>query len=195
MNAAGATSRCVTCGRGLGFEEWSRGLDQCPYCTGVRRRREPAATFVRSDAAPRPRAAAAAAPRPPRPAPSPRPDDYQQMLDDVPEELLDELVAMLEAEVDRRPELAARMASKSEPSNPVQEVIEEIGIGRTPGELQWAIWGFATGFGLNVILAKYAQMSAHAPMSQFIAPMLIGGLVAGAACAAIGWGLARLRTR
>lgn len=32
-------------------------------------------------------------------------------------------------------------------------------------------------------------------MSQFMAPLLIGGVVAGITCAAIGWGLARLRDR
>jgi hypothetical protein len=109
---------------------------------------------------------------------------YERLLDDIPDELIDELVAALEAE-------AARL--ESAPLNPVREVIAELAIGNSPREVHWAAWGFAAGFAANVALAKYAQMTAGAPMSRFILPMLIGGVVAGATCAAIGWGLARLR--
>lgn len=113
------------------------------------------------------------------------------MLDEIPEELLDELVGMLEAEVERRPALAERMASTETPG--LQGVAEEIGIGNSAREYWWAAWGFATGFAGNVILAKYAQMSAGAGMDEFVGPLLIGGIVAGSACALIGWGIAKLR--
>ena len=58
-----------------------------------------------------------------------------------------------------------------------------------------AAWGFAAGFAANVLVAKYAQMESASPMGQFIGPLLIGGLLAGATCAAIGWGFAKLRER
>ena len=110
--------------------------------------------------------------------------EYERMLDSMPEELVDELVAALEAEAARR---------SNGPASQVAEVLEELGIGRSQRELTWAAWGFAAGFGANVAIAKYAQMASEAPMSQFIGPLLIGGVVAGACCAAIGWGLAKLR--
>jgi hypothetical protein len=106
------------------------------------------------------------------------------MLDDIPDELVEELVAALEAE-------AARLAAT--PANPVREVFAELGIGQSPRERHWAVWGFAVGFAANVALAKYVQMTTAAPMSQFIGPMLLGGMLAGATCSAIGWGFARLR--
>jgi hypothetical protein len=164
-------ARCVSCGRGLGFAEWSRGLDRCPYCTSVRhRRRGPA--------------------RPVPPRPQPPAVDYDELLDEIPGELVDELVAMLEAEVERRPELAAKMAGT--PSNAFKEVADEVGFGRSAREFQWAAWGFVGGFGLNIALAKYAQMTTQAAMGEFLAPMLLGGFAAGFACAAIGWGAAKL---
>jgi hypothetical protein len=68
-----------------------------------------------------------------------------------------------------------------------------MGFGETRREFQWATWGFAIGFAANVVLAKYAQMSSGAPMSQFFGPLVLGGLVAGATCGLIGWGAAKLR--
>ena len=109
------------------------------------------------------------------------------MLDEIPDELVDELVAALEAEAERRQQ------PRSAPEAAVREVLDEIGFGRSPFEYQWAAWGFAAGFTLNVALAKYAQMSTGSSMSEFIGPLLIGGVAAGAACGAIGWGLAKLR--
>ena len=76
---------------------------------------------------------------------------------------------------------------------PVRICLEELGIGRSQRELSWAAWGFAGGFGANVAIAKYAQMASGATMGEFIGPLLVGGIVAGACCAAIGWGLAKLR--
>jgi hypothetical protein len=113
---------------------------------------------------------------------------YERLLDDLPDELVDELVAALEAE-------AERMAAEQAPAAGVRGVIDELGLGRSPREGQWAAWGFAIGFALNVMLAKYAQMETSSAMSKFIAPMLIGGVVAGLACAAIGWGAAKLKDR
>jgi hypothetical protein len=114
---------------------------------------------------------------------------HERLVDDIPDELVDELVAMLEAEAERR------KTEVSAPQAALQEVLEEIGFGRSPRELQWAAWGFAGGFAMNVALAKYAQMTTASSMAEFVMPMLFGGILAGAACAAIGWGLARLRER
>ncbi len=51
----------------------------------------------------------------------------------------------------------------------------------------------AAGFAGNAAVAKYAQMTTDASMSDFIAPMVLGGLVAGATAGVIGWGAAKLR--
>ena len=74
-------------------------------------------------------------------------------------------------------------------------MLQEIGFGRSAKEMQWAAWGFAGGFAVNVVLAKYAQMASGASMSAFLVPMLVGGAVAGLTCVAIGWGVAKLRDR
>ncbi|MCO5200943.1 MAG: hypothetical protein M9925_04505 [Chloroflexi bacterium] len=166
-------TRCSSCARPLGFDDWSNGSDRCQPCV-------------------RARSAAARTPAPPDPlsfghaAFAARANAYERMLDDIPDELVDELVAALEAE-------AARMPSVG--PNPVREVLSELGLGRSPRERHWAAWGFAAGFAANIVIAKYAQMTTAAPMSQFIGPMLLGGLLAGATCSAIGWGFARLRER
>lgn len=162
-------------------------------CAGCRRTAatSPAAVYVPGPAAP--------APRPARPGiepreavrrrnrPAPPAADYERLLDDVPDDLIEEIVAALEDEARRLESVQPGAASQ------LTEVLQEIGFGRSPRELQLAAWGFAVGFGANVMLAKYAQMQTSSPMSQFVGPLLIGGLVAGAACAAIGWGFARLR--
>lgn len=166
-DATSASTRCKNCRRTLAFDEWSRGFERCPYCRG-------SASTASASASAR-RAA----------------DDeyarYERMLDELPEELVDELVAALEAEVE------ARQSSPATGPGPVREVLEEIGLGRSPAELQWAAWAFAGGFAGNLLLAKYAQMSSGSPVSDFVGPFVLGGLVAGGACAAIGWGLAKLR--
>jgi hypothetical protein len=113
---------------------------------------------------------------------------YERLLDDLPDELVDELVAALEAE-------AERLAQEQAPPTLVRGMLDELGMGRSPREGQWAAWGFAGGFAANVMLAKYAQMESSATMSQFIVPMLVGGVAAGLACAAIGWGAAKLKDR
>jgi hypothetical protein len=38
-------------------------------------------------------------------------------------------------------------------------------------------------------------MTSGGSMSEFAGPMLLGGVLAGLTCAAIGWGIARLRER
>jgi hypothetical protein len=111
---------------------------------------------------------------------------YQEMLDDVPEELIDELVAAIHEEARAREK---RSATRS----PVRDVLDEIGVGQSPRELPWAIWGFVAGFSGNLAIAKYAQMNTSAPLSDFLAPMLLGGLLAGATCSAIAWAVVRLR--
>lgn len=183
-----ARTRCAGCGGRLAFEEWSRGMASCGRCRGGGDAGTPAAVFVRGPGV---------LPPPSRPGVQARPPvqrraaaaQHQRLLDEVPDQLIDEIVAALEGEAQRME--AERPAAVS----PVREVLDEIGIGRSPFELQAAAWGFALGFAANVALAKYAQMQTGAPMSQFVAPLLIGGMVAGAACAAIGWGLAKLRER
>jgi hypothetical protein len=112
-------------------------------------------------------------------------DDYERLLDTLPDELIDELVAALEAEAATLPPAPA--------ASPMRGVLEELGVGRSARERQWAAWGFAGGFTANVALAKYAQMASSAPMSEFLGPLLVGGVVAGLCCAAIGWGVAKLR--
>ncbi len=171
-------TRCQGCGRRLSFDEWKENGGQCDGCARAPRMSGPAATYVPG---PRPQA-------PVRQQVAEDAEAYERLLDELPDELVDELVAMLEAEAARRPAAAAKQTI-------VQEVLSDIGIGRSAREVQWAAWGFATGFALNVALAKYAQMQSSAPMGQFIGPMLLGGVVAGLACAAIGWGLAKLRDR
>ena len=74
-------------------------------------------------------------------------------------------------------------------------MLREIGFGKSAREVQWAAWGFAGGFAVNVVLAKYAQMASGASMAAFVIPMLAGGAIAGITCAAIGWGFAKLRDR
>lgn len=173
-------ARCGRCGRGLAFDEWSRGMDRCQQCAphGA----SPAAAYV-----PGPRTSSRA---PAGPAgfdfTGDELEQYERLLDDIPEELVDELIAALEEE-------AARRGTPEEPKGPLQGVLEELGVGQSPRDAQWAMWGFAIGFAGNVALVKYAQMASGAAMSEFVAPVLVGGLVAGAACAILGWGLARLR--
>lgn len=169
-------ARCNGCGKGLGFDEWSSGFDRCGSCNRFPGAASPAATYVRgpvAGVATRSQVAGSA-------------QAYNRLIDNVPDALIDELVAALEAEAQRRPASGA---------SPVQDVLREIGFGRSATELQWAAWGFSGGFAANVALAKYAQMTSGASMGEFIGPMLLGGLVAGFTCAAIGWGLARLRER
>lgn len=165
-------TRCSGCGQALGFDDWSNGSNRCGACSQGIRKRKNAANYVAGPAmAPASAYASEAA-------------AYERMLDDIPDELVDELVAALEAEAARR---------ANEPMSPVRDVLEELSMGSSPRERPWAAWGFAAGFALNVVLAKWAQMSTGGSFADFIAPTLIGGVLAGATCAAIGWGLARLR--
>lgn len=172
-----ARTRCRACGNGLPYDAWSRGESTCAACS-QRGSEQPAAVYVRGPAAPARRVPATR---------EPDVEDYERLLDEMPDELVDELVAALEAEM-------ARVERADVPRGAVHEVLTELGIGRGEGEWQWAAWGFAAGFAANVALAKYAQMSSGGAMGDFAAPLLIGGMVAGATCAAIAWGLARLRS-
>ena len=165
-------TRCSSCARVLSFEDFSGGGDRCRACA----RTAPPSEFVRG-----PRVRRTNARNLPRRNEA---EEYERLLDGVPDELIDELVAALEAEAAKLP---------PSPANPVRGVLDELGIGRSTRERQWAAWGFAGGFAANVVLAKYAQMASSAPMGDFIGPLLIGGAVAGLCCAAIGWGLAKLR--
>lgn len=164
MAATANHTRCTACRRPLPFADWTTGRPLCQSCS------RPLGDLVREiQAPPRTPAEEAAA--------------YERILDTMPDALMDELIAALEAE-----------AQKLDQLNPVAGVLTELDLGRTPRERRWAAWGFAAGFALNIAIAKWAQVASAAPLSEFLAPMLIGGLVAGTTCAAIGWGLARLRS-
>lgn len=168
--------RCSVCGVGLPFDSWSRGQRRCEDCARLASLRGPAATYVPTGRYGSTLAERAAAQQQYR--------TNEQILDELPDSLMDELVAALEAEARGDPLLG---------STPLHDVMDEIGLGRSPREWRWTTWGFAAGFAVNVGLAKYAQMSTSAPMSEFMGPLLIGGLVAGSVCAAIAWGIAKLR--
>jgi hypothetical protein len=175
-------ARCVSCGKGLPYEAWSHGQSACDNCLRLTRLAGPAATYVRGPAASR----APAAQRPRAPAAADAAAAYERALDEMPDELVDELVAALEAEMDR-------IEREKTPEGPVHEVLRELGFNRSQRDGQWAAWGFAAGFAANVVLAKYTQIASGGSMAEFAGPLLIGGIVAGATCSAIGWGLARLR--
>lgn len=164
-------TRCASCEKVMTFEDFSTGGPRCVSCSRIVRRR-PRDQFVKGPS------------RPQHLVQEPDAEDYDRMLDSIPDELIDELVAALEAEAAKTPQA---------PQSPMREVLAEIGIGRSQKVRQWAAWGFAAGFALNVVVAKYAQMATGAPFGQFILPLLLGGAVAGLCCSAIGWGFARLR--
>jgi len=177
-----ARARCASCGNGLPYEAWSRGQSSCDNCNRLANLAGPAATYVRGPASSR-----APAARQSRPGGAADPAAaYERILDEMPDELVNELVAALEAEMEK-------LEREKAPRGPVHEVLEDLGFNRSPREWQWAAWGFATGFAANVILAKYAQMASGGSMTEFAGPLLIGGIVAGVTCGAIGWGLAKLR--
>lgn len=177
MATTAAAPRCAACNRGLAFDEWSVGLDLCSRCVGAESGQGPAATYT------------PAASRPLRQQMRQEQADLQRMLDDIPDELIDELIAALEEEA------AGDAGQPQITTSPLRDVLHEIGFNKSHREGLWASWGFVAGFGGNLLLAKYAQMSAGAPVSELIAPVVLGGLVAGVTCAAIGWTLARLRER
>lgn len=174
MENALARARCSACGNGIPFEDWRNGAKLCAACARGPRMPGPAATYVRGPVRAESASASEAA-------------LYERILDDMPDELVDELVAALEAEVERIEQ------ENAAPKTAVREVLHEIGFNRSPREWHWAAWGFAGGFALNVALAKYAQIASGAGMSEFAGPLLLGGMAAGLACGAIGWGLAKLR--
>lgn len=179
--AEAALARCAVCGMALPFERLSRGQRRCDACARLAALRGPAATYTRSrPSAPTPGASAGA-----RTAAGSQYQRLEAILDQLPNDLVGEIAAALEAEARGDPL----------PATPLREAIDEFGFGRSPRELQWTSWGFAAGFAANVAVAKYAQMATSAPMSDFIAPLLLGGLVAGCTCGVIGWGIAKLRDR
>lgn len=172
MEDALVSTRCHGCGDPLAFREWSTGSDVCRQCRQSARGSRTTAPAGRAQ---------------------PAEDDYEsyvRMLDELPDELVDELVAALEAEAAREP-----VALPSPAVTAMQDVLREIAGPRSGRDIQWAAWGFAGGFALNVLVAKYAQMTSGGPLTEFLVPMLFGGVLAGAACGAIGWGVSRLRDR
>ena len=176
--AEATLTRCMVCAVALPFQRSSRGQHRCDACARLGALRGPAATFSRTPGPAAPRQAARATAR----------AQYQQLeaiLDQLPEDLVGEIAAALDAEARGDPL----------PATTLRAAIDEIGIGRSPRELRWTTWGFAAGFAANVAVAKYAQMATSAPMSDFVGPLLLGGLVAGCTCGLIGWGIAKLRDR
>lgn len=167
---AGAVARCASCGGGLAFAAYQRGETLCHVC--LQMQDEPGATF-----APGPKARAIVTR--PRRAPAQA----------VPDELLDELILSLQ-----QSEGIAEQVPTPQGRETVREVLRDIGVGESDRELPWAAWGFALGFVANVGVAKYAQISTGATMTEFIPAFIVGGVVAGAACGAIGWAIARLKS-
>ncbi len=171
MDDARGIPRCTLCGRGIPFGDWRRGIEWCTDCDPLSGlvAAAPAATFDRLPSHP-------AAPARPLVAPM------------FPDSLVDELVAALERE-------GHAAAGPAKPGSAFAGLMDEFGVGQSPSELPWAAWGFALGFGANVVLAKYSQMTSGGSFAEFLPPMLLGGVVAGLACAGIGWGIARLKDR
>ena len=121
MERASVRARCVSCGKGLPFAEWAQGRNRCASC--VPRDRQ----------------------QPPRPAyvPGPRidvrsePSEFERILDQLPDELVEELARALEAE--------SGAARRPGPRALVDDLADELALGRSPREVSWALWGFATG--------------------------------------------------
>ena len=118
-------------------------------------------------------------------SPAPEGDEFARLLDELPDELVEELATALEA--------AAAPETPPDDESAVRSFLAEVDFGSDPRESYWAVWGFSIGFGANVAMAKLAQMSTSAPMADLFVPIIVGGLIAGGAGAAIGWGLAKLR--
>jgi hypothetical protein len=166
-------ARCVACGTGLSFEAWSQGNDRCAACSSK-------ATSETYSYVPGPASAGLNLA-----SPAPDSDEFARLLEDLPDELVEELASALEA--------AALPESPRQDESAVGGFLAEVGFGSDPREPVWAAWGFSVGFAVNVAVAKLAQMSTSAPMSDLFVPIIAGGLVAGGAGAVIGWGLAKLK--
>lgn len=169
MDEALPRARCALCGRGLTFEEWTLGRQRCSACRA--RGRNPA---------------------PHADSESPA-IDYTQLLDEVSEDLLQELLALLDEEQERR--TGHREPVLPPEPTPVARFLADVFGPPSIRERQWSAWGFALGFAANVVLAKLAQMASGAPLVEVVVPLLLGGVTAGGVGALIGWGLARLWDR
>lgn len=112
------------------------------------------------------------------------------MVDEVPDDLMEELARALNEEANSREPIAG-----TEDASLLRGLAQELGLGRSKGEFQYAFLGFAGGFALNVGLMKYVQMSSGATLDAVFAPMFLGGLMTGGTCAVIGWGIAKLKER
>ena len=162
------TARCDACANGLDFESWASGAARCRRCAA-----ESGSTIDYVVG--------------PGPAEVPRaPVDDEAWVGDLPPEMFDQIAEEL---LRTERETAARQPSASV----LRQLLAELDLSASAKETRWASWGFAAGFAGNAAVAKYAQMTTDASMSDFIAPMVLGGLVAGATAGVIGWGAARLR--
>jgi hypothetical protein len=115
---------------------------------------------------------------------------YQRMVDDVPEDLMDELARALGEEAIER-----QQQTSDDGGSLLRGVAQDLQLGRTKAEFQWAFFGFTGGFVANVALMKYVQMASGATFDAVFAPMFLGGLMTGGTCAVIGWGIAKLKER
>ncbi|GBD22403.1 hypothetical protein HRbin29_00033 [bacterium HR29] len=168
MDDVAVRARCALCGRGLTFEEWQAGRQRCSSCRAAGRA---------------PASSGAEAP----------PIDYTQLLDEVSDDLLNELLALLDEEQVRR--RSSREPVLPPEPTPLARFLSDVFGPPSPREQSWAAWGFALGFAANVLLAKLAQAESGAPLADIVVPMLLGGATAGGIGALIGWALARLRDR
>lgn len=177
--ASGSKTRCASCARALGFEDWSAGKGRCSRC------------LDRGDFAPPGGRVHTRAPSPA--ALTPQPSGYrayQRMVDQVPDELMEELARALDEE-----ETIRKSITPGPDDSLFRGVAQELQLGRSRAEFQYAFLGFASGFAANVGLMKYVQMSSGATLDAVFAPMFLGGLMTGATCAVIGWGIAKLKER
>lgn len=169
MDEALSRARCTVCSRGLTFEEWTLGRQRCSTCRARARSLSPLSD---SESAP---------------------IDYTQLLDEVSDDLLQEVLALLDEEQKQR-------ASHREPvlppdPTPLARFLADVFGPASMRERKWAAWGFALGFVANVVMAKLAQVTSGAPLVEIVVPLLLGGVTAGGIGAVIGWGFSRLWDR
>ena len=182
VDASPTTARCEVCANGLDFESWAAGTTTCRRC---------ATAGPRIDYVVGPELDRVVGPGPPESAPVPAPalDEENAWLSELPPEMFDEIAD----ELLRKEREPAGRAAEEAPRSGIQQLLSEMDLSSSARATRWAAWGFAGGFAGNAAVAKYAQMTTEASMSDFVAPMVIGGLVAGATAAVIAWGAAKLR--
>ena len=176
---ASAATRCSACARGLSFQDWSAGKGRCASCQQRGESAPPGGRIHTRTPSVAPSVASRSGYR-----------AYQRMVDDVPDELMDELARALGEEAIER-----QRQTPDDAASLLRGVAQDLQLGRTRAEFQWAFFGFTGGFAANVALMKYVQMASSASFDAVFAPMFLGGLMTGGTCAVIGWGIAKLKER